>query len=133
MSAVGDRLPEAAYDISTTRVVAGALASRDFMPVHHDKAYANQQGSPDIFLNIMSTNAYCSRYLTDWAGPDAMLRKLAIRLGVPAFAGSTLTFNGEITRVEERDDERLVDVAITASTHLGDHATGTATLSLSVA
>ena len=130
MTAVGDRVPDAAYDMTATRIVSGAIATRDFMPVHHDKAYANTQGAPDIFMNILSTNAYCSRYLTDWAGPDALLRRLSIRLGVPVFPGSTLTFRGEVTEVREQDGEQLVDVSFTASNDLGDHATGTATLSL---
>ena len=69
-------------------VVAGAIATRDFMPVHHDRDYAHSQGAPDIFMNILTDNGYCSRFLTDWAGPDAMVRKLAIRLGVPVYPGS---------------------------------------------
>jgi acyl dehydratase len=124
VTAAGDALPELAIEMTATRIVAGAIATRDFMPVHHDRDYANSQGAPDIFMNIISTNAYCTRYLTDWAGPDAMLKRLAIRLGVPVFPGSTLTFTGTVTEV--RGDE--VDVEFTASNDLGAHATGTATL-----
>lgn len=126
----GDALPELSVEITPTRVVAGALATRDFMPVHHDHAYAASQGAPEIFLNIISTNALCSRFITDWAGPDAMLNRLAIRLGLPAFAGSTLTFTGSITAVEERNGELVVDLELRAATDIGDHATGTATVTL---
>ena len=70
---VGEVLPELVLDVTPTMVVAGAIATRDFMPVHHDKAFANQQGAPDIFMNILSDTAHTSRFLTDWAGPDAML------------------------------------------------------------
>ena len=97
MTAVGEDLPVLAIEMTATRIVAGAIATRDFMPVHHDRDYANSQGAPDIFMNIISTNAYCTRYLTDWAGPDAMLKRLAIRLGVPVFPGSTLTFTGTVS------------------------------------
>ena len=114
--------------MTATRIVAGAIATRDFMPVHHDRAYANAQGAPDIFMNILSTNAYCSRFLTDWAGPDAMIKRLSVRLGVPVFPGSTLTFTGTVTGLS--DGERLVEVTFRASTDLGEHATGTATISL---
>ena len=77
-------------DVTATVVVAGAIATRDFMPVHHDRDYAQAQGAPDIFMNILSDTGYCSRFLTDWAGPEAMVRKLAIRLGVPVHPGHTL-------------------------------------------
>jgi hypothetical protein len=123
---VGDALPPLVIDVTATVIVAGALATRDFMPVHHDRDYAQSQGAPDIFMNILSSNAYCTRFLTDWAGPEAMVTRLAIRLGVPVFPKSTLTFTGTVTALG--DD--TVDVEMRAATELGDHLTGTATLSL---
>ncbi len=128
--AAGDQLPELALPLTATHIAAGAIATRDFMPVHHDRDYANSQGAPDIFMNIISTNAYCSRYLTDWAGPEAIVKALAIRLGVPVFPGTTLTFTGTVTGVEVVDGEQLIDVELRAATDLGDHATGTARLTL---
>ena len=127
---VGAELPSLELPMTATRVVAGAIASRDFMPVHHDRSYANSQGAPEIFMNILSTNAYCSRFLTDWAGPDAMVQRLAIQLGVPAFAGSTLRFTGRVASVADSGDEHIIDVEFRAANDLGDHVTGTATLSL---
>jgi acyl dehydratase len=130
VTAVGDSLPEVALPMTATHIAAGAIATRDFMPVHHDRDYANAQGAPDVFMNILSTNAYCSRYLTDWAGPEAIVKKLAIRLGVPVFPGSTLTFRGTVTAVEVVDGEEVIDIELTAATDLGDHATGTARVTL---
>ena len=102
------------------------------MPVHHDRDYANSQGAPDIFMNILSTNAHCSRFLTDWAGPDAMVTRLAIRLGVPTFPGTTLTFTGRVVGTSRSEDERLVEVELRGANDLGDHVTGTATIALPV-
>lgn len=130
--AAGDQLPPLHLDVTATVIVAGAIATRDFMPVHHDRDYANAQGAPDIFMNIISDTAYCSRFLTDWAGPEAMVKKLAIRLGVPAFARSTLTFTGTVTGTRLVDGAGLVDVAFRATNDLGDHLTGTAVLDLPV-
>jgi hypothetical protein len=127
---VGDQLTPLQLQMTATRIVAGAIASRDFMPVHHDREYANSQGAPDIFMNILSTNAYCSRFLTDWAGPDAMIRRLAIRLGVPVYPKSVLTFTGTVTATSPAEGEGLVEVEFRAANDLGDHAVGTATLSL---
>lgn len=128
--AVGDELPALAVEVTATVVVAGALATRDLMPVHHDRDYANAQGAPDIFMNILSTNAYCSRFLTDWAGPDAMVRRLSIRLGVPTMPGTTLTFTGRVTAAEERDGEGWLEVDLRGANDLGDHVTGTAALTV---
>ncbi len=129
---VGDELTSLEVKLTATRIVAGAIATRDFMPVHHDRDYANAQGAPNIFMNIMSSNAYCSRFLTDWAGPDAMVRRLSIRLGVPAFPGSTLTFTGRVTSTAMTDDEGWIEVEFRATNDLGDHVSGTAALTLPI-
>lgn len=129
---VGDELPPLVIDVTATVIVAGAIASRDYMPVHHDRDYAQAQGAPDIFMNILSDTGYCSRFLTDWAGPDAMVRRLAIRLGVPVHPGHTLTYTGRIVALTESGDEGLVDVEFTAVDDLGEHVGGTARLGLHI-
>ena len=126
----GEELPPFELDVTSTVVVSGAIASRDFMPVHHDRDYAQAQGAPDLFMNILTSNGYVSRYVTDWAGPEAMVRRIAIRLGGPAVPGKVLRFTGHVAGEHEADGERTVDVAVRAANDLGDHVTGTVTLSL---
>ena len=114
-------------------IVAGAIASRDFMPVHHDRDYANKQGSPNLFMNILTTNGYCVRFLTDWAGPEAMVKKLSIRLGVPCFPDDPLRFTGSVTGQDRAGSGRRRTSSrstFKASNSLGDHVSGTAVLSL---
>lgn len=127
---VGDQVTTLEIPVTTTLIVAGAIASRDYMPVHHDRSFANKQGSPDVFMNILTTNGYCLRFLTDWAGPEAMLKKLAIRLGVPAFPNDPLRFTGSVTGKSRTDGEGLVEVAFKGANSMGDHVTGKAVLSL---
>ncbi len=125
---IGDEITPLEIEVTPTVIVAGAIATRDFMPVHHDRDYANTQGAPDIFMNILSDTAFCSRFLTDWAGPDAMVRRVAIRLGVPMFPGSRLVYTGTVTGHEQRDGEGIVTVEFRATNDLGDHLVGTAEL-----
>jgi len=130
--AVGDQLPAMTIDVTATAIVAGALATRDFMPVHHDRDYANAQGSPDIFMNILSDTAYCSRFITDWAGPEAMVRKLAIRLGAPMMPGSMLTYTGSVTAKSVVGENGRVEIELRATNDLGEHVSGTATIELAL-
>jgi acyl dehydratase len=128
---VGDEVTPLEIPITTTMIVAGAIASRDFMPVHHDRDYANKQGSPNLFMNILTTNGYCVRFLTDWAGPEAMVKNLSIRLGVPCFPDDPLRFTGSVTgKTSGQDGENFVEVTFKGSNSLGDHVSGTAVLSL---
>jgi hypothetical protein len=127
---IGDQVTPLVIDVTATRVVAGAIASRDFMPAHHDRSFANVQGAPDIFMNILSDTAYCSRFLTDWAGPDSRITRLAIRLGVPVFPGHTLTYSGSVTACHEDGGEGVVEIEFVAAGDIGDHVSGTAELRL---
>ena len=115
--ALGQQLPPLSIDVTTRLIVAGALASRDFQDVHHDVAGAHAAGSPDVFMNILTTNGLVGRYVTDWAGPDARLAGISIRLGVPSRPGSTLTFTGEVTAVS--DEQRTATIQVRGSNALG--------------
>jgi len=120
-------LPELVIDVTPTFVVASAIATRDFQDVHHDRDRAVERGSKDIFVNILTTTGLVQRYVTDWAGPEALVRKVAIRLGVPCYAGDTLTFSG---RAATGAADGEVEVMVTGRCSLGDHVTGTVRLVL---
>ncbi len=115
------QLPDLAIDVTPTFVISTALATRDFQDVHHDRDKAVRRGSKDIFLNILTTTGLVQRFVTDWAGPDAFVRSVSIKLGVPCYAGETLTLSGEI--VEQRGAE--AKIAVVGRNSLGDHVTGT--------
>ncbi|MGW0736354.1 MaoC family dehydratase [Streptomyces sp. NPDC002851] len=121
---VGDELPPLDIPITRTLIVAGAVASRDFQDVHHDAELAKAKGSPDIFMNILTTNGLVGRYVTDHFGPDAVLRKVAIRLGAPNYPGDTMVLTGTVTSVEGG----TAQVRITGSNGIGTHVTGTVTV-----
>jgi hypothetical protein len=121
MTAPGTVLPELRLDITPTFVVSTALATRDFQDVHHDRDRATARGSADIFLNILTTTGLVQRFVTDYAGPDAIVRRIAIRLGVPCYAGDTLTLTGHVTATTATG----YVVAVVGRCGPGDHVTGT--------
>ncbi len=118
-------LPELTIEVTPTFVISTAIATRDFQDVHHDRDLAVARGGQDIFINILTTTGLLQRYVTDWAGPQAVVRAIAFRLGVPCYAGDTLTFSGTVTG--RTGDDYVVQV--TGRCRLGDHVTGTVRLS----
>ncbi len=125
---VGEALPELAIELTTSQIVAGALASRDYTPVHHDKAAAQAQGMQDVFMNILTTNGLVGRYVTDWAGPDAILKSVAIKLGAPNLPGDTMTLSGRVIQVDQSGG--LVEVEIAGKNAWGEHVSGSVSLAL---
>ncbi|NEC17589.1 MaoC family dehydratase [Streptomyces parvus] len=126
---VGDELPPLEIPVTRTLIVAGAIASRDYQDVHHDAELAREKGSPDIFMNILTTNGLVGRYLTDHFGPTAVLRKVAIRLGAPNHPGDVLRLTGRITDVRAGEPAEAV-VRVTGDNGIGRHVTGTVTVAL---
>jgi acyl dehydratase len=123
---VGDKLPELPIPLSRTLIVATAIASRDYQDVHHDPGLATERGSPDIFMNILTTNGFVGRYITDWAGPNAVFRSTKIRLGAPNYPGDTMTMSGEVTK----KDGGVIEISLKGSNSRGDHVIGSVTLEL---
>ena len=118
---VGEELPELTVELTPTLIISTAIASRDYQDVHHDPALAKERGSPDIFMNILTTNGFVGRFVTDWAGPDAVIKKVSIRLGAPNYPGDTMRMTGTVTAV----DDGVATVEVVGSNSLGDHVTGT--------
>lgn len=85
---VGTVLPELVITADPTFVISTALATRDFQDVHHDRDKAAARGSKDIFVNILTDTGLVQRVVTDWAGPRAIVKSIALRLGVPLYAGT---------------------------------------------
>jgi acyl dehydratase len=121
---VGEQLPPLEIPLTRTTIVATAIASRDYQDVHHDPSLAVERGSPDIFMNILTTNGYVGRFVTDWAGPTARLKKVAIRLGAPNHPGDTMRMTGEVVAVEGEE----ITVKVVGANSRGDHVTGTVVL-----
>ncbi len=126
--AVGDELPPLDVPLTRSLIVATAIASRDYQDVHHDPDLAVERGSPDIFMNILSTNGFVGRFITDWAGPDAILTGVRIRLGAPNYPGDTMAMTGVVSATD--DDTRTVTVDVVGANSKGNHVTGQVTVVL---
>jgi len=126
---VGDKLPSVDIEITPALIIAGAVASRDFTPAHHDSKAAQAAGLPDIYMNIVTSNGLMGRFVTDWSGPDATLREIDIRLGAPNLPGMVMTISGEVKA--KQDDDSVVEVEVVGENNVwGMHMSGTVRVAL---
>ncbi|GAD84602.1 acyl dehydratase [Nocardia asteroides NBRC 15531] len=124
--AAGTTLPELVIHADPTFVISTAIATRDFQDVHHDRDKAVERGSSDIFVNILTDTGLVQRFVTDWAGPTALVKSIALRLGVPLYSGDTLTLSGTVTEVSGA----RVTIDVRGRDSLGEHITATAVIEL---
>ena len=93
----GDALPPLVQPVTATTVVLGALASRDWRPMHHDRDFAiHRNGVKDIFINTPNNAAWFERYVTDWSGPKGRLGRMAFRMIRSVFPGDEMVFSGKV-------------------------------------
>ena len=116
---VGDVLPNLVYPVTATTIVLGALASRDWRPMHHDYDFAvNRNGTQDIFMNTPNQAAWFERYVTDWTGPTGRLGRMKFRMKGSVFPGDTMIMRGVVEQVDT-DAEGCGWVALTVSLTVG--------------
>ena len=126
---VGDKLEAVDIDITTGLVVCGALATRDFEPVHHSKAEAQAVGLPDVFMNILTSQGLMTRFATDWSGPEAIVKSIDLKLGAPNIPGMVMTMSGEVSAIDA--DAGVVDLTLLGENNIwGMHMQGTVQLAL---
>ena len=126
----GQELPTATLDVTNTTVIAGAIASRDFTPLHHDSGYAQKVGQKDIFMNNATICGLSGKYLTDWTGPEGELKEISFRIGTPCFPGDTIRIARKVVKKITEGDQHLVDVEYEFNVPQGRNCGGKGTIAL---
>jgi len=121
--AIGDELTTLDLPITRTLIVSTAIATRDYQVVHHDPSIAAERGSKDIIMNILTSNAFVGRFVTDWAGPNSFIRSVKVRLGAPNYPGDTMVITGSVTAKDEAT--QAITIAVKGSNSMGDHMNAT--------
>jgi acyl dehydratase len=97
----GEALPTLTHDVTATTVVLGALATRDWRPMHHDRDFAIERiGARDIFLNTPNQQAWFERFVTDWTGPLGRPGRLRFRMRDSVYPGETMTLTGTVAATD---------------------------------
>ena len=122
---VGQELPPLAVDVSATTIILGALASRDWRPMHHDRDFAQQRnGVRDIFMNTPNQAAWFERYLTDWTGPKGRLARVRFGMQDSVFVGDRMELRGVVEKLG-RDERGCGFVEVKVTLRAGDRTATT--------
>lgn len=119
----GEQITSITFPISLRTLMIDVAGTRDLYPIHHDREFAKKAGVRDIFVNTMFYEALFGRIVTDWAGPEAFLRKLRFAMKSPNCLGDTITSRGWVSRKYEEDGRKLLDLEIHLDNQLQPDAT----------
>jgi acyl dehydratase len=114
--AAGAELPEVSYPVTRLSLVKYCGASGDFNPIHWNERIARAVGLPDVIAHGMFTMAQAGRFVTDWAGPGAIVTEFGVRFSAPVVVpdddvGATIEVSGKI---EELLGDGRVALTLTA-------------------
>ncbi len=103
---VGTVLPSITATFTRGTLVRYAGASTDFNPIHYSDAAAADLGLPGVIAHGMLTMGTALRVVTDWCGDPTRVLSYYVRFikSVPVAdgaEGSTVTFGGTVTKVED--------------------------------
>jgi len=112
----GAEIPAVRYPVTRLSLVKYCGASGDFNVIHWNERIARSVGLPDVIAHGMFTMAEAGRFVTDWAGPGAVVLEFGVRFSSPVVvpdddAGATISVSGQ---VEEKLDGSRVTLALTA-------------------
>lgn len=108
---IGETLPELRVMMTAQKIISAAAATRDWQPIHHDHEAAIKAGLRGVILNSPSQAGWISKYITDWAGPGAIIQRMSFRMKDSICPGDEMVLNGEVTAV----DDASITVAVTIS------------------
>jgi acyl dehydratase len=123
---VGGSLPELAIPVTTSLIVLGAISTYDYEEMHHDIEAAQAGGLPNLFMNILTSTGLVQRFVTDWAGENARIRKCALRLGAPNLPGDVMKLNGEVSSIDSA--EGTAEIKVVGTNSIGQHVLATVVL-----
>jgi acyl dehydratase len=111
----GTEIPAVDYPVTRLSLVKYCGASGDFNVIHWNERIAKSLGLPDVIAHGMFTMAEAGRFVTDWAGPGAVVLEFGVRISSPVVVpdddvGAMINVSGQ---VEEKLDGNRVALALT--------------------
>jgi acyl dehydratase len=126
---VGEKIPDLVIEPVTRSTLAlYAGASGDHNPIHIDLDFARKAGMNDVFAHGMLIMAYLGRAITNIA-PQSSLRNFKVRFSSITNVGNVLTCSGQVKKIYNHDNKRLVVLDLMVADGTGDiKVSGTATI-----
>ena len=116
---------------TTQQLVKYAGASGDYYQIHYDKDFAAGNDLDGVILHGALKNAFLGQLMTQWMGPEGVLKKLSCQYRGMDFPDQTITGKGRVTRKYQERGQNLVECEIWLENPKGEKTTpGAATVAL---
>jgi hypothetical protein len=121
-------VPVCAMDVTYKTAILHVAAGWDYMPGHHEPAYAQRQGMETIYLNTLFHQSFVDRTLTDWAGPQTFLTRRKISMRDQIYPNDRIEGHAKVVAVREQGT--LIDLTVVIRTPRADACLAECTIRL---
>ncbi len=108
---------------TTQQLVKYAGASGDFYQIHYDKDFALKNNLPGVILHGALKNGFLAQLMTDFAGDEGWLRRLAVQYRGMDLPGSKVVCKGKVIKKYTQGRDHLLDCEIWLENAKGEKTT----------
>ena len=91
-------IPSLEIDFSAERNKDYCELVNEINPLHFDLEYARALGYKDIVVAGIFTASLFPKLITDWLGGQAVIEKMEVKFGSPAYLNDTVTYRGWVAK-----------------------------------
>jgi len=130
--AAGSEIPPHTFAVNVVKMAMFASVSGDFFPSHLDNKWAiEKSGHPAAIAHGLHISCHLSQLVTNWIGPNGVLKKFSSQNVGLTFDGDTITMRGKVGEKYTKDGENYLDCVLRADKQDGTVvARGSATVTL---
>jgi acyl dehydratase len=110
---VGEELPPAEFPLTVYRLVVAAGGNRDFNSIHHNTAYAQATGAPEMYASTFFLMGMWERLVRDYIGPAGTILAIRdFRMRKFNLAGRTVQVRGRVRDARLDGDRGIVTLEV---------------------
>jgi len=110
--AEGQEIPALKKHPTRRQLVMWAGASEDFYEIHYDTEFARKNKLDDVVVHGRLKAAFLGQLLTDWIGPDSVLKKMSCRYKGTDPSNEDMSIRGTVTRKYVEGADHCIDLDI---------------------
>jgi acyl dehydratase len=110
---VGEELPSVEFPLTVYRLVVAAGGNRDFNSIHHNTAYAQATGAPEMYASTFFLMGMWERLVRDYIGPAGTILSIRdFRMRKFNLAGRTVQVRGRVLDARLDGDRGIVTLEV---------------------
>jgi acyl dehydratase len=117
----GAEIPSLEIGFSAARNKDYCKLVNEINPLHFDEEYARALGYRDIVVAGIFTASLFPKLITDWLGGQAVIERMEVKFGSPAYLNDTVTYRGRVGKKVTKAGAKRLECEAWSENASGEH------------